>query len=195
MSASLGQAIGSGNPLSLLGMGIGGAMLIGGLSVGALQAALRTKEKDQKATAAINQVWEQVKTLPESMLTSFLVGLLIGSIQRCFQQSRHAIDNPQTLNQLVNEFVQKHNLPPYDWAYQNASGDISIHWWASENSAILANHPELFYNGSSLSFHHVDTMPVSLEAIIQPGGHTQFYTTTWIYDDSEGFLSKVPVDL
>ena len=191
MSASLGQAIGSGNPLSLLGMGIGGAMFIGGLSVGALQAALQTEEKDQQRAAAINQVWEQVKILPESMLTSFLTGLLIGGIQRCFQKDHYAICNPQDLDKIANQFIQEHNLPPYSVVYQNAAGDITITWWANENSAILTQHPSLF---PSPAIPGDIEIPVSVQAVIQPH-HTQFYASTWIYDGYEGYLYKAPVQL
>jgi|GEM_PF-5103460 hypothetical protein len=196
MSASLGQALASGNPLSLIGIGIGGAMFIGGLSVGALQAALRTERKDEKAAAAIKQVWEQIKPLPESMLTSFFIGLLIGGIQRCFQKDHYVPNNPQGLNQIADQFIHEHNLPPFDLVYQNANGDITICWWANENSAIMTEYAHLFPKPSSCNYLPNDLstvhIPVSLEVVVQPN-HTQFYTSTWINDGYEGYLSKVPV--
>ncbi|MBS0655329.1 MAG: hypothetical protein JSR46_06110 [Verrucomicrobia bacterium] len=81
VGAGAGQLAVTGNPLSAIGIGIGGALLIGGLSVGALQAALEAEE-GKRGEAALKNLELQAKEIPEAMLTGFCMGLLIGAISK-----------------------------------------------------------------------------------------------------------------
>ncbi|MBS0655324.1 MAG: hypothetical protein JSR46_06085, partial [Verrucomicrobia bacterium] len=81
IGASCGQALITGSPLSAIGVGIGAAMVIGGLSVGALQAALEAEE-GSRGEAALQNLDQQIQEIPETMLTGFLLGLLMGGIRR-----------------------------------------------------------------------------------------------------------------
>lgn len=81
MGASLGQLAVTGNPFSAIGLGVGAALAIGGLSLGALQAALEAEE-GQRSEAALHNLWSQVKGMPEAALTGFCLGLLIGAISK-----------------------------------------------------------------------------------------------------------------
>lgn len=81
MGASLGQLAVSGNPLSAIGLGVGAALAITGLTIGALQAALEVEDGHRKE-AALQNLLKQVKGMPESALTGFCMGLLIGGISK-----------------------------------------------------------------------------------------------------------------
>jgi len=79
IGASLAQGLITHNPISILGFGIGAAMTVTGLSLGALKAAISA---DDKWSAAKKNIQSQLVQLPESLLTGFGMGLLIGGIQR-----------------------------------------------------------------------------------------------------------------
>ena len=87
IGAGLGQSLVTGDPMSVIEMGIGAAMVIGGVSVGALRAALEA-EKDNRLEAAKQNLFSQAKELPESMLTGFCMGLITGAIQRAIRESQ-----------------------------------------------------------------------------------------------------------
>ncbi len=89
VGASFGQALVTGNPLSIIGLLVGSSLLVSGLSFGALKAAFNA-EKSEGFSKAKAQVLSQLMQLPESFLTGFFMGLLIGGIQRA------AYEKPQT---------------------------------------------------------------------------------------------------
>lgn len=71
-----------GNPASIVGFIVGGAMMAGGISIGALLAALKEETGRDALNAAALEVWTHVQRIPEAMLTSFCLGLIAGGIQR-----------------------------------------------------------------------------------------------------------------
>ena len=79
IGASCGHAA-IGNPLAVFGLAIGGLMTAAGLSLGALKAALQSEEP-QKWKAAVANLVSQGKQIPETMLTGFFIGFLVGAIQ------------------------------------------------------------------------------------------------------------------
>lgn len=90
LGTALGQAA-IGNPLSAIVAIIGASAMIAGLSFGALKAAIEAYYKHQaegsqiawKAarSAALENFIHQVVDIPEAMLTGFLMGLMIGSLE------------------------------------------------------------------------------------------------------------------
>ena len=76
IGATLGQGLITGNPFSIIGLGVGAAMMIGGLTMGALRAALEAEKSCALRAAGLN-VWCQAQALPESFITSFFTGLLL----------------------------------------------------------------------------------------------------------------------
>ena len=65
---------------SYVGLGIGGGLLITGILWGAIEAGVTEKEK-HPAKAVMLIFWEYAKTVPESLLVGFLVGITLGAIQ------------------------------------------------------------------------------------------------------------------
>lgn len=128
IGASLGQALVTGNPFSVIGLGIGGALTVAGLTGGALKAAIRA-QKGFKLQAVKHNLFQQAKQLPEVMLTGFAMGLIIGGIQMACETRTHQIkvSSPQDTKQFVDQFVKDNNLPQPDYYWIN--GDkISIQW-------------------------------------------------------------------
>lgn len=75
---SVGQFAVTGNPFALIGIAVGGAMTLGGLTAGAIKAAVDTRSMDRVK----EQLIKQAKELPEALLTGFLMGLILGAIQK-----------------------------------------------------------------------------------------------------------------
>lgn len=126
MGASLGQAVSSGNPLSVIGLGIGGAMTIGGLTAGALKSAMN-EEKGNKAEAAKQNLLSQAKELPETALTGFCIGLIIGGIQRAMQKD-YIVSDYEEAKRYADQFIRDHDLTPYTAVELDSSGGIRIIW-------------------------------------------------------------------
>lgn len=81
ISSSAGQSLMSGNPLFLLGIAIGSTLTVSGLALSAVKAAIEAEE-GSKLESAKNAAKALLKQLPETMLVSFCIGLLIGKIQQ-----------------------------------------------------------------------------------------------------------------
>ena len=84
---SCGQTIITGNPLSVLGIGLGCAMLVGGVSFGALQAAVLADT--DRFDAVKHNILSQAVPLSESLLTGLCFGLLFGAIQGAKPSQQH----------------------------------------------------------------------------------------------------------
>lgn len=125
VGTSLGQAT-TGNPYSVIGLGIGGAMAICGLTVGPLQAAILA-EKGKRAKAAKQNLFFQAKQIPETALTGFCMGLIIGGIQRALQKS-YVVSDHQEATRHADQFIKDHNLPSYTKVELDPSGNMRIIW-------------------------------------------------------------------
>lgn len=86
IGASLGQSL-LGNPLSLIGIIVGAALIVGGISIGAMVTAI--KNKHNKSTHVKNEIIEHFKAIPEAALTGFLLGLMVGAIQQAQTHQNH----------------------------------------------------------------------------------------------------------
>lgn len=99
MGAGLGQAC-VGNPLSVLSVIIGAALSFTGFTVGALVATVKAyndhKSKGSQEAwivaknAAVNNMHNQSAAFSESMMTGFLMGLLIGGVQKAVRDKELA---------------------------------------------------------------------------------------------------------
>ncbi len=108
MGAGCGQALVTGNPLSVIGLLVGSLMLSTGLCFGALKAAFNA-EKGEKLSKAKAQALSQLMQLPESFLTGFFMGLLVGGIQRAVYENKaemHKQANYQKAKQYTDEFME-----------------------------------------------------------------------------------------
>jgi hypothetical protein len=84
-----GHAFVSCNPLVLIGTLIGSVMVAGGLSLTALKHTLLAKDGKKKTTVHKN-LCALVKKIPETALTGFLLGVLIGGIQKALAKRQEA---------------------------------------------------------------------------------------------------------
>ncbi len=134
MGASLGHSLVTGNPLSVIGIGIGGALVIAGLTAGAIKAAVEA-ETGKKLDAAGAALLAQAKALPESLLTGFCMGLLFGGIQRAIEQSAagsYRISSPDEARLAADRIIKEHNLPQYESVGVAKNGDLMIKWSAKD---------------------------------------------------------------
>lgn len=82
MGASAGNALVTANPFALIGVGVGAAIVAGGISWGMLKAYLAVDSQQSGRSAALEALLYQTKQLPEAALTGFCMGLLFGGIQK-----------------------------------------------------------------------------------------------------------------
>lgn len=81
LGASVGQALIMGNPVSVIAASLGAFVLVLGLSLGPLRAAVLAEE-GYRAKAARDNFIEQVEKLPEMFLTGLLMGVFLGGIEK-----------------------------------------------------------------------------------------------------------------
>ncbi|NGX38558.1 MAG: hypothetical protein K1000chlam2_01732 [Chlamydiae bacterium] len=85
-----GQSLILGNPLSLIGLGIGGAFIAAGISINALDAAIRC-EKGKELQVIRDRLVSHVGQAPEALLTGLFTGMLIGGIRRATQGAQKPV--------------------------------------------------------------------------------------------------------
>lgn len=83
LGALTAQGLILGGPVTLIGLGIGGALLAGGITAEYL-AALSTTEEGRELDVLLDQMRVYAKQLPESFLTGVFSALLFGGIKRAF---------------------------------------------------------------------------------------------------------------
>lgn len=129
IGTSLGQAAIGGNLLSLVGLGIGGAMVVGGVSLGALKAAFYA-EKDKRMEAVGQHLLRQAQELSEAAVTGFAMGLIIGGIQRAFRKGQPNV---------VEKEKREHKLSNLE------EGKVSKALTASHSSSLTKLFPKTLY--------------------------------------------------
>lgn len=109
IGASLGQCA-VGNPFAVIGFGIGAAMLLGGVSVGAIKTAI-----EAKSGSKLQEVGYYLRTRAEKlatgMLSSFFIGLILGGIERALRVQTY-IPTQEEAHKFAVRFCKEHNLPP-----------------------------------------------------------------------------------
>lgn len=130
IGAGLGQALILDIPVSTIAMIIGGAFLVSGLSFGALKEAIAA-EQGKKGSAIFDFFGTQLKQLPESCLTGFFMGLLIGGIRKAMLPQQKLQGNALVRTQAeaesyAAEFVKNHHFPsPYS-IQLDSSGNVIL---------------------------------------------------------------------
>ena len=96
--AGLGQMLVTGNVLSLIGVVIGTAMTIGGITVSSLKAALKA-ENGTRAHAVKEHLLATAQELPEAFCTGLCMGLIVGAIQRAVTPAKTQATSSRSLPQ------------------------------------------------------------------------------------------------
>jgi len=112
-----GQSLVLGNPISLMGLAIGGALLLGGISTEAIIAAVRADDGNE-----FHDLKEKVKhhaqNLPDTFLLGFFTGMLFGGMRRAIQSKKPVpIDTKDHLDKF--SFEKVNNVAQYghaDWS-------------------------------------------------------------------------------
>lgn len=180
ISTSLGQTLVTGNPLSVIGLIIGAAMILGGLTVGTLQEAIKAEE-GMRQKPVLQYLLTQGKELSEAALTGFITGLIVGAIQQAFLKTY--VVSPEDATQYANQFITKHKLPPYSTVTLGPSGEIVISWTDGEIELLSKLRPDLdpWLGGPGIF------LPSKVEMILQPS-ISQFKAT---YHTFIGIRSRI----
>jgi hypothetical protein len=129
ISAGLAQSLVTGNAISLIGIAIGLAMAIGGITASCLKAALEAEE-GERAEAIKDKLLATAQELAESALTGFCLGLIMGAIERAHQRihDTYRVSNVDEAKQYVDRLIKEHKLPPYDNLVVDRLGSIRVVW-------------------------------------------------------------------
>lgn len=134
IGVGLGQALILAEPVSVIAVAIGAALLIAGVSFGALKAAIDA-EKGSKMIAASNNTKEQLLFIPESMLTGFFMGILLGGIRRLISPKEPAETTQYQRGQVASTeqafikaraFIDRNGLPDYEQIWIKPDGSIHM---------------------------------------------------------------------
>lgn len=180
IGAGLGQGLITGNPISIIGLGIGGAMVVGGITVGSLKAAIEAV-RGNKLQAVSQHLLFQMQELPESFLTGFCMGLLMGGIQRAFFSKKYIVTDPKEAEKIAAKFVEDHNLRSCAYVTSDPSGKITLHWnWETWGDGWQYGEAKLTLSPDMLpEFVHRGAMRYG--DVINATGYGDFTHFKWTY--------------
>lgn len=148
LGASLGQmAVTAGfGPYAYIGLALGGGLMLIGLTAGAIKAAIKG-EKSHKMQAIKEELWNHIKSIPESLMTGFVMGVIIGGIQQCVASQqitnpdvKNVTDLQAAKNWLYNDYLPKHHLPPpTNITLDPGTGQIVATWKGSQLDQLLGS--------------------------------------------------------
>lgn len=87
VGASAGQFLITGNIFALFGIGIGAAIMLGGMSFDAIKAAYKA-EKGNSAQKAWEEIQRHAFMVPEAALTGFIIGVTMSAIGEVLEPTR-----------------------------------------------------------------------------------------------------------
>lgn len=125
IGSSFGHTLVSGDLLSVISLGIGTGLMISGLTLGSIQSAIYAEDRMRAVASSLQ---EQLEAIPMAILTGFVMGALMGGIQRTIGQTPFFLNNYAEAKVFVDDFLKKHGLPnPYGYSI-NQKGVIFITW-------------------------------------------------------------------
>lgn len=198
IGASVGHSFVSGNPFSVIAIGIGTAMVVGGFTAGAIKAALHA-EHDARLQRVKDEILKQAIELPESALTGFFIGVITGGIQRVVQDihQARAEQNIQETDNYVRNLLRDHpySLERATKTFDPATGKLTINIPLDAN--FVKAHPDIFYlqgniRGEVGRYTHV---------YIQAGPSGSFadaygtISSNWDHYEIDPFSHRVPANI
>lgn len=105
IGTSFANATCSSNPMGVIGIGIGAAMSIAGISIGTLKTALFA-EKSDRWNNTKSYLVEQAKTITEDLLTGYCLGLFVYGIQKIIrsrQKARHNAEHKRHVKMIEDQ--------------------------------------------------------------------------------------------
>lgn len=219
VGTSAGQAAVLTNPLAIISVAVGGALILAGITVGPIRAALDA-QSNHRFDAAKQNIYLQATQAPEAILTGFLLGLMIGGIQRVVKQhQKHTHDQKpalkttqkhytqeeiekqflpsETINakvaaeKAVLQFIQENDLPATTkWSYDTSTGKIWIDIpWQGEK---LKELTKAYPAGPTTSYYGIK---IELSPWKDPSAH--IYGEVALIDDGIEFYDytrQIPAD-
>jgi hypothetical protein len=158
----------------VIGFAVGGALILGGISFGALKGAIQ-KEGESRLASAAKELINQLTELPESFLSGVLFGLLASGVQR-------AIARPPTheqVKQFADTLIKENKLPLYSNVTLNPDGKIVLQW--NNTYKFQELYPKLFQK----TYSQVE-FPTSLRVELSRGSSTALINMSG-YDGFEGY--------
>lgn len=101
IGASIGQALIIGNPVSIIAASLGAFILLLGLTIGPLKAAVFADE-GHRGEAALENLIQQLEKIPEMFFTGLLMGLFLGGIQKVVLPTSALPKDPQIIQSPVD---------------------------------------------------------------------------------------------
>ncbi len=159
IGGSLAHTLLTMNLTALIGAGIGGVLMLGGITVGTLQAAIDAK-KGTKLQAAGSALGAHLIAIPEALLTGLLMGLLVGGIHKALSY-RGPVAN-------AKEFIKENNLPKPSAIHPDCDGGVTIYWEYDQFDKLAQQFPIL--GTISDPIHHLYRYHVDFAIIIDRFG-------------------------
>lgn len=189
----LGQSVITGNPLSVISVGIGAALALSGLSLGTLKTAI-IAQKGNRGQAVKQYISQMAKELPETALTALCIGFLLGGIQRILFRSQlknHRISNIEEAKRHADEFIKKHNLPSPRSVYLN-NGKIVMRWSPEQMKAFSPTYQGLFPKEEVSQLPYTVHNYFDIELTPFPSG-VKSWLSMHEYDGFEGYSFSQPI--
>lgn len=144
MGASLGTAV-VGNPFSVIGFGIGLAMMLGGLTAGSIREMYNAKDRGQAKELLKAFLMKECAGIPEAVITGFVTGIMMGLLQRGIQSAtaQPRVTDAQSAQVWADRFVSQEHLPKPDVVgYDYATREVVMQWKNSADIRIVQHaHP------------------------------------------------------
>lgn len=193
---SAGQAL-TGNPLSVIGFIIGAALLLGGISIGALRSALKAEEGNVK-DEVLKNLTKQAKAAMESASTAFVMGLILGAIQKCIYDKTvptYRVTSIEEAQKFAEQFIKDNGLPAFDTVQIDPAGNIIIHWKNGDSiGEFLRKFPEFSENTIEYPGRIIyNSSYQSVTFTISPDTVTKVYNYM-MWKRPSGWLEKFPYD-
>lgn len=137
IGSTLGQAALASNPIGLMAIGIGGALVLGGLTIGTLKTAI-VAEKGMGFRDVKCYLKEQLLKMPENALTGFCMVMLLEGIQQIIRGVQKLVRNSKHANNISNgkdalakeqarDFLEKYDYPTAE-KYWRSGDNFSVAW-------------------------------------------------------------------
>lgn len=174
-SGMIGSSLGStavGNPLSVIGVIVGVASMAGGLSAGAIKAALNNKEN--RLSAAGQNFKKQLALLPQNFSNALFLGLFMGGIQKALAKKPVPYDKWAPTKKFADDYLEAKGLPrDYTDAvispWPQNRGNIYIRYF-DDKAVEAAKHPAIaeYIRKTAASPSHPGFQHGTIEFVVGP---------------------------
>lgn len=124
-----GQSMMLGNPVSLMGFALGGALIASGVSYRSIMNVVHS-EKGKEIETLKDSVKQELKNLPDQMMVGLFTGLLFGGVERAFTSTEKPMPTPPKQPRPIHPDGEMHILSVNQFQvkegvaqYQGASWD------------------------------------------------------------------------